>query len=414
MPASVAALGHAPIVRRWEGPPRPTSTTAVDIEDGIQVAFSGGPFHTGDYWLLPARTVRLAYGVDSLAGTIDWPTESTGAALPAAPLGPVHHVAPLAIFTRATAAWTQLSDCRQVLPSLSQLVAIDLIGGDGQETDAGGTVLSEPIRVAVRNGSLPVVGVDVRFTVAVGSVSDGTAAGNQLAVATGADGVAGVRWTLDPAGTPTQTLTAQRLDDHGVPVDVAVIATGRLARGGGRTPGLHVIKASLNSGRTFENDSDLKVEELAEGIAIVLDGPVNPASVENAGRPMRVVLELPWPLPRETAAVWEDVGIGYRRIELDAEIAAANEELIWRPAGDTVDWLLNRLRPGLNTAHWGRPIVGRFEIDGWAVVGKEEKLHLNGHANTLVDRSGRVRLVLPTDDEVTGGQFVQWFRLMTV
>ncbi|MGE2722345.1 DUF6519 domain-containing protein [Mycolicibacterium celeriflavum] len=413
-PASLASFGRAPIVRRWESPPRQTSTTPTELEGGIQVAFDGGSFRTGDYWLLPARTVRLAYGIDSLAGTIDWPTDATGATLPAAPVGSLHHVSPLAIFNRSASGWTQLSDCRRIVPSLGQLVAIDLIGGDGQETDSGGTVLSEPVRVAVRTGSLPVTGAPVRFAVAVGSISDGVTTGPQLVVATGADGVASVRWTLDPAGTPTQTLTAQRLNDRDLPVDVAVIATGRLSRGGGRTPGLHVVKATLNAGRAFENDSDLKVEELAEGITVVLDGSVNSATVDDLRRPIRVVLELPWPLPQEVAPVWTDVGIGYRKIELDAVVSAVDEQLTWNPTGDARDWLLNRLRAGLNMAHWGRPILGRFEIDGWAVVGKDAKLHLNGHANTVVDDSGRTRVVLPTDDEVTGGQFVQWFHLMTV
>ena len=39
------------------------------------------------------------------------------------------------------------------------------------------------------------------------------------AVATDADGVAEVRWLLNPAGPTTQTLTIRRLDDHGQPVD---------------------------------------------------------------------------------------------------------------------------------------------------------------------------------------------------
>ena len=56
-------------------------------------------------------------------------------------------------------------------------------------------------------------------------------------------------------------------------------------------------------------------------------------------------------------------------------------------------------------------------IDGWAIVGaKDPDLHVNCHARTLVrggdgDSGTHTRIVLPTDDEVPGGQFIQWFRL---
>ena len=60
----------------------------------------------------------------------------------------------------------------------------------------------------------------------------------------------------------------------------------------------------------------------------------------------------------------------------------------------------------------GEPIVGRFLVDGWAIVSeKNAEQHLNGHARAVVQPSGRTELQLPTDDEVTGGTFVQWFRL---
>lgn len=38
-PAEEAELGSHPIVRRWEGGPIPIGAAAVDLEDGIQVAF---------------------------------------------------------------------------------------------------------------------------------------------------------------------------------------------------------------------------------------------------------------------------------------------------------------------------------------------------------------------------------------
>ena len=99
-PADLDEVGETPLVRRWESAPltAPTNGTYVDLESGIEVAFtpaSGTPA-PGDFWLIPARTSRLAYGIAATHGTIEWPGTSSGpAAMP--PLGPVHHIASLAV-----------------------------------------------------------------------------------------------------------------------------------------------------------------------------------------------------------------------------------------------------------------------------------------------------------------------------
>jgi hypothetical protein len=84
-----------PLLRRWDsGGLSPVTEGAwLDLESGIQVLFPGpGPaggtatYRSGDYWLIPARTV--------LADVI-WPQDASGPkALP--PLGIVYHYAPLA------------------------------------------------------------------------------------------------------------------------------------------------------------------------------------------------------------------------------------------------------------------------------------------------------------------------------
>ena len=43
-------------------------TAQTALEDGIQVRFGAGDFRVGDHWLIPARTVRLVYGVSALVG----------------------------------------------------------------------------------------------------------------------------------------------------------------------------------------------------------------------------------------------------------------------------------------------------------------------------------------------------------
>ena len=86
-----------PKLRRWDqtGPSATTTGIALptgdfSLEGGIQVAFSGGTYKTGDYWLIPARTTT---------GEIEWPmTDATPPVpIPQKPFGIEHHYCRLAI-----------------------------------------------------------------------------------------------------------------------------------------------------------------------------------------------------------------------------------------------------------------------------------------------------------------------------
>ncbi len=231
-PTSLGALGRTPILRRWEGGPELLEDEATDLEGGIRVRFpvDGRP-RTGDHWLVPARTVRLAYGLSQSSGTIEWPRNSHGA-VAQPPVGPEHHLAPLAILVREAdgeGPWSLEADCRRLFPPLTG-PALSLVGGDGQEAMPGND-LPEPVRVAVRAGGRPIAGAPIRFTASDG----GTVTPSAPPVETGPDGVAEVRWRLNSAdsaaGVPapsTQTLTIRLLDD-GDPVDSPVVVTGRLS-----------------------------------------------------------------------------------------------------------------------------------------------------------------------------------------
>ncbi len=241
--AGYAELGRAPIVRRWEGGPLPVTAAGTALEAGIGVRFpAGGRTRTGDHWLVPARTVRLAYGLTQVSGTIEWPPGGRGPD-EQPPVGPHHRVAPLGIVRRTGDGWVLDSDCRLLFPALTDLVTIDLVGGDGQEA-LPERPLPEPVRVAVRNGGRPVPGARIGIDAGTGHVSaagpPGPASPSTLpdavsgspALVTDVDGVATVRWALDPAGPTTQTLTLRRLDAREAGPDVAVVVTGRLSVAG--------------------------------------------------------------------------------------------------------------------------------------------------------------------------------------
>lgn len=272
-PSGLEALGRAAIVRRWDGGPLPLPLplpqapdegemgAPVALESGIRVAFSAnGQAHPGDFWLIPARTVQLSYGLTQLSGTIEWPPGGRGPAKQP-PAGPVHHVTPLAILRRVetgnVAGWVVESDCRLLFPALTDLAVLDLLGGDGQ-TALPGNPLPEPVRVAVRAGSRPVAGAALGVDAGPGTVS-----GEPV---TGADGTAAFDWTLNPRGPLAQTLRITRLDDHGDAIDAAVVVTGRLC--------LPVLRLAGGDGQEAEGLERC----VPQPVRVVLDSACGPLS----------------------------------------------------------------------------------------------------------------------------------------
>ncbi|NPD27101.1 DUF6519 domain-containing protein [Corallococcus exiguus] len=195
----------------------------LHLESGVQVRFTAGRYRTGDYWLIPARTVT---------GAVLWP-KNGDIPVAEAPHGIRHHYCALAVLERSgTGTWT-VHDCRNLFAPLIEQKTLVYAGGDGQEVmptkpPAAPARLARPLRAGVFNGSIPVVGARVRFNVVAsegnGSVTDVSRPANNgtaIIVLTGSDGIAEVYWTPQIDGWQTvdhprhSQVVEARLLDHG-------------------------------------------------------------------------------------------------------------------------------------------------------------------------------------------------------
>src|SRR6185436_2552628 len=89
----------------------PSGDGWIELENGIQVHFDAGTYRTGDYWVLPARTVL---------GDVEWPQDAAGNALSQAPLGIRHDICRLGVVEVSGGVIT-VEDCRPVIPPLNEL-----------------------------------------------------------------------------------------------------------------------------------------------------------------------------------------------------------------------------------------------------------------------------------------------------
>jgi hypothetical protein len=124
-------LDRHPRVRRWDqtgsgatGQGIALSSTAIPLENGIEVTFSKGAYQSGDYWTIPARTAD---------GAIDWPPcGSDGQFFQPAKFTPIYTV-PLACIHLRSANFAVneeafnpnsrfvVDDCRLQFPPLTAL-----------------------------------------------------------------------------------------------------------------------------------------------------------------------------------------------------------------------------------------------------------------------------------------------------
>ena len=90
----------------------PIQSDWFELEDGVEVRFdTAATYHVGDYWVIPARTRE---------GDVHWPQQG-GSAAERRRLGIQHHYATLALVRRFGNAWTEVEDCRNLFPPLTEV-----------------------------------------------------------------------------------------------------------------------------------------------------------------------------------------------------------------------------------------------------------------------------------------------------
>jgi hypothetical protein len=103
------------------------------------VRFEAGSYRTGDYWLVPARTVM---------GDVEWPVDGAGEPLAEPRRGIRHHYARIGVVT-AVADALAVEDCRPIFPPLNELKppysCCTFTVGDGIEHVGDFTLIQEAV-----------------------------------------------------------------------------------------------------------------------------------------------------------------------------------------------------------------------------------------------------------------------------
>jgi hypothetical protein len=113
-PTNIANFTLNPRIRRWDsaGSVAVTAGTWLVLEDGVQVEFGIGTYLTGDYWLIPART---------LTADVEWPLDGSSNPIAELPKGIRRHFCRLAILQFDGSAWTVVTPCLPLFPPLTNL-----------------------------------------------------------------------------------------------------------------------------------------------------------------------------------------------------------------------------------------------------------------------------------------------------
>lgn len=450
-----------PKIRRWdsagEHPVEVPATNGgfIALEDGVEVRFEDGEgvtYRSGDYWLIPART---------LSGDIEWPRENdepAGDPLPQPPHGVEDRYCRLALLEPGEEVELKPRDCRLVFPPVTALTSLFYVGGDGQEAtpnplanptpgEPGSPYLKLPnnLEVGVANGTSLVGGATVQFTrvAGTGRLNGGN---GPLRVETDLDtGIASCTWEVD-SGTPIQRVEATLLNAADEPVHLPIRFTARLntagvvaydPKAGGcedmaeaelvtvqdaidflckregsgpeEEPGIHIEDIRLNNEKPLVNDGEVAVPDFLQGFFIIVDEALDPATVS---RPTCfVTIETPFPLGPLEWEMWGGTQLaGYRPLVLEAAVKAGENRIDWAPV-EALFPFFERLFEFTRQMEIEFRLLARLTLKGNFIHDREVQLYLDGEAFGTPAGATEHNVILPSGDRRRGGDFEMWFWL---
>ena len=186
-------------------------------------------------------------------------------------------------------------------------------------------------------------------------------------------------------------------------------------------PGLHVTGVVLRDEdeTPLLNDSVIAAEDLAGGIAVLLDDA--PAATTVDGKPvLQFTVDLPYPFSQSDRDLWylgqstdEKNLIGTMPLALGGEVALDQPQrgpaITWMPAEGSAEFL-PRLLTMMGEFHRGNRVLCHLTLTGRAVAADDGRV-VNGLAVGRPAADGTTELVLPTVDDVHGADFTMWFWL---
>jgi hypothetical protein len=346
-----AAGGGRMILRRWDGQGiaqanfNETTTPQLNLGDGVHIRFGGSNLLPGDYWQFAAR---------SIDGSIEVLNN-------APPMGITRHRCALALVRWGLQTVLNINTIAALLANFPAVIA-ELQKTGKKEFDE-----EEVVQAAIRAG-VPATGIT-----SIRQILKSAAARGQRSF--------GMR-VLEDCREPFRPLT-----DLPGPED-----------------GLHVTQVSFAAnGTPLQNDTDVQLEALMEGINILCDGNVDPESIS---RPTCFVT-VETVVSQFTAA---PLGTAYQTLVLGADVGVAGNTISWQP-DRRIDPLLRQL---VNSTPQGdRGVLTRLTLKGNFIWDRDNaNRFLDGEAFGIQQPgSNNTSLRLPSGDGRRGGDFEMWFWL---
>jgi len=304
------------------------------------------------------------------------------------------------------------------------------LSGNGQVGVPGQILI---LKVCVADSRGPVSSVPVGFAVANGGGA--TTVTNKT---TNSDGIIECQWTLGKAGDQQVEAflaksNGERINDAlSLYFNASLIAASQVAyapqQGCTSLSGIGTVQNAIDAlcdrgirvSRIFavddadnklylDNNATLYAGQLTKnGLTISFDDDVDPNAFSGtiSKLPVRVIIDLPYPLRGEEVSAWNSTEIiGYRQIILDGSAEVTGKRIItWKPSAATARYLINQLF--YSTAVLNRRII---RTPAWLEVPVLARLVLKG--NFIWSATNPKRYLKPGEDGKRGADFEMCFWL---